>query len=970
MDTPVIRNYTVEVDKEKKQSVFKVYPVPVEVMTPTGWVNIREEYEELFRKQQAGEPLLIAELQLIKEYEELLPAFSVAKLQATIIVDTDDPSGIQIVGRDDVPHVLEAEESAQLVHRNEFVYVKGASNIPGTIILPYDFYDDVYTVSDADGDGKAELTFVKSKEETGGVRPYYEKKDGKTYIYVNHFSGGGGTQNSPFLVENEDDLNNVRNNLGGWYLQTKDITLTKWQTGAGWEPIGNTTSGWAGFYDGGGYKIRNLFINRAQNDVGLFGYAYYDGGSGAIIQRVRLVNVNIRNTGSNTGALLGRNMRRAGFYYNCVESGTVSSSGTNTGGMFGALTCNNSSFVATIRENLVCKDVTVQSENDNCAGFSGYVYYGTFTRNFSAAKVEDISIAKNRAYHGGFLGYYEGASGFYDNYWDMDASTKTVNSNTTNFGGVTGLTTVGAKTKTAYNNWEWSLVWHMDPEYNYGYPELRTYIWFKRGKGTKADPFLINTEFELSLVRWHRNSHFRQEDDIKMISHQTGEGFMPLSQWSRESAYSDLLANCFTGTYDGNGRSISNLYINRPSVDYQSLFGITNRAEIKNLDLIDFDITGNDYAAPFVGHAVATRLYNCHSLKFTVSKVVGGNFVAGLVGRMCTNAIVEYCTAENIRVTGVSYTAGIVGRGSSDEGTYFDPALDSSPTKQAFPPNNPYVDKRVMVRFTYVHLVELDSSGDYGAGMVGSADTMNIEDCYTRAVVLRRGTGFGGYLYDADVQLKRNYSASYHALGNSLNNGFWWYNRVGFQAGTIDNFYDREVSKNSDGSGTPKYTLELKNPVTFKPENGWDFVNNWILDKQYNDGYPALRKLLPIRKPILGFRNEYGKYYTDNAGQLLRYLEFGQLIAGSTSQPKPIWVQNNADFSVNNLTVFIDPATVKPGMDIKISQSDSPFVPSDSIVLGGTFAPGEAGKLFVRVASAVTVKDGGTFDIRAKASPV
>lgn len=61
----------------------------------------------------------------------------------------------------------------------------------------------------------------------------------------------------------------------------------------------------------------------------------------------------------------------------------------------------------------------------------------------------------------------------------------------------------------------------------------------------------------------------------------------------------------FTGEYDGNGHTISNLYINRSS-RFQGLFGVTLGATIKNLGLLDVDITGQDYVGALIGEAVGS----------------------------------------------------------------------------------------------------------------------------------------------------------------------------------------------------------------------------------------------------------------------------------------------------------------------------------------------------------------------------
>jgi len=79
------------------------------------------------------------------------------------------------------------------------------------------------------------------------------------------------------------DLDDVRDNLAGNYTLMNDLDSTTAgyedlasptaNGGKGWEPIGSWEYGWfTGSFDGQGYEIRNLFVNRPdESSVGLFG---------------------------------------------------------------------------------------------------------------------------------------------------------------------------------------------------------------------------------------------------------------------------------------------------------------------------------------------------------------------------------------------------------------------------------------------------------------------------------------------------------------------------------------------------------------------------------------------------------------------------------------------------------------------------------------------------------------------------
>lgn len=117
------------------------------------------------------------------------------------------------------------------------------------------------------------------------------------------------------------ELHAIRDNLGGHYLLMNDLDATTagYQELAsptanqskGWEPIGIYERGgsfdpFVGIFDGQGYEIRDLFIDRPDEvGVGLFG-AVVAWAEGGVIENVRLVNANV--TGDiGVGGLVGLN---------------------------------------------------------------------------------------------------------------------------------------------------------------------------------------------------------------------------------------------------------------------------------------------------------------------------------------------------------------------------------------------------------------------------------------------------------------------------------------------------------------------------------------------------------------------------------------------------------------------------------------------------------------------------------------
>ena len=112
------------------------------------------------------------------------------------------------------------------------------------------------------------------------------------------------------------------------YYLANDINCSGFDygDGKGFRPIGNSSSKFTGRFDGKGYKITHLYINRI-NHVGLFGYT----GSGSEIMGVGLEEVSIRGN-DYVGGFVGTNRGTIKYSY---STGYVSGSGDNVGGLVG-----------------------------------------------------------------------------------------------------------------------------------------------------------------------------------------------------------------------------------------------------------------------------------------------------------------------------------------------------------------------------------------------------------------------------------------------------------------------------------------------------------------------------------------------------------------------------------------------------------------------------------------------------------
>lgn len=164
------------------------------------------------------------------------------------------------------------------------------------------------------------------------------------------FGGGNGTSLTPYLVEDILDLNAVRNNLSAYYRQTQNIEFNG--TGydvTGWTPIGNNTTPFTGNYDGGNYKIRNMYIRDTTFDnYGLFGriagVPTITKVSNVILENVDILECSINPTGALAGIINANSSNNDKVIIeNCHMSGYVRSKGGYCGGLIGRVIVTNNS---------------------------------------------------------------------------------------------------------------------------------------------------------------------------------------------------------------------------------------------------------------------------------------------------------------------------------------------------------------------------------------------------------------------------------------------------------------------------------------------------------------------------------------------------------------------------------------------------------------------------------------------------
>jgi hypothetical protein len=162
----------------------------------------------------------------------------------------------------------------------------------------------------------------------------------------------------------------------------------------------------------------------------------------------------------------------------------------------------------------------------------------------------------------------------------------------------------------------------------------------------KADaPFLIRNENELRQVgttgSWNLSAHYKLAANITLTQ---GE-WKPIGNSTTH----------FTGSFNGNNKTITDLSINNPNANYQGMFGsIGTDGEVKNLTLVNGDINGGNNTGGIAGLNGGT-IANCNA----GGNVSGAQFAGGVVGT--NSGIVANCYASG-DVSGTQYVGGVVGQ--------------------------------------------------------------------------------------------------------------------------------------------------------------------------------------------------------------------------------------------------------------------------------------------------------------------
>lgn len=204
-----------------------------------------------------------------------------------------------------------------------------------------------------------------------------------------------------------------------------------------------------------------------------------------------------------------------------------------------------------------------------------------------------------------------------------------------------------------FNSYSYRVVALLDNERytSFSNPAIAVPFTFAGGDGTINNPYLVESAHQLHAVKTQLDKHYRQTADIYLDdSHwYEGTGWQPIG---------NSAVNSFTGSYDGGGHRITGLRTHNPETDYQGLFGYIRNATIRNLGIINGEVTGRNYVGGLAGKAIGSTIENCFFYGEVTSRGVD---TGGLAGTNRNGRIVRCFTYGTVNANDHN-VGGLVGR--------------------------------------------------------------------------------------------------------------------------------------------------------------------------------------------------------------------------------------------------------------------------------------------------------------------
>jgi hypothetical protein len=627
------------------------------------------------------------------------------------------------------------------------------------------------------------------------------------------FSGGSGTEEDPYQLTSWADLDGVRNFADAYFVLMNDLDGDSpgyAGTGDTWSPI----DGFTGTFDGNGHTIDGL--------TSTIGGLFLQIGGEAIVKNLGVINANISSTTDNAGVLVDA-VDDSASVVNSFTTGTLESSGRSSqGGLVGRVNGAGASILGSWSS----AEVSATAGNARwTGGLVGYLREGLIEDSYATGNVTTVSVqvaglvgragagvdlpfairnsystgqANGVDFVGGLVGRVLADDGVWEvtaSFWDMEASG--VNSSEAG----TGLSTAEMQDGLTYLNAGWDIVttedpvaiWGINPDVNMGYPFL-TWQGYDPVPVEKPDPdpeFIPITSWtDLHNVRDSLDGYFVLQVDLDEFS----EGYM---DYNAGGGWVSIEG--FTGTFDGNGHTISGL----TSTIGGLFLEIRGGAIVQNLGVINANISSSS------------------------------NNAGILVDWAHQGALIENCfSTGKLVASGRSSHGGLVGRTDNIETTISQSWSSAD------------------VTVTYVSTNDARWSG----GLAGYIREGLIKDSYATGKVVSTGVRVGGLVGQVGLDNTQGIVMNSYSTGEVDGSGIvgGLMGGIGAQEGgseVIASFWDTESSGMAESfGGEGLTTAQMKTESTFT-DAGWDFTEVWAMDSEIHSGYPHLRNAVHVDDP-------------------------------------------------------------------------------------------------------------------------
>ncbi len=378
----------------------------------------------------------------------------------------------------------------------------------------------------------------------------------------------------------------------------------------------------------------------------------------------------------------------------------------------------------------------------------------------------------------------------------------------------------------------------------------------KIGTGGKVNIEQENTEFDFSMNanyvlmadidlnpgKWSEN-----KDEEKGITYNfNGDA----EQWTPIGT----LEKPFTGTFNGNGHTISGIYINKPEEDCKGLFGVIEDSTIENLT-VSGSITGNESLGGIAGQANGKiMISNCLN-KSNIGANYTWAFCGGIIGGSGSNNIKIECCGNEGKIEGVGNNVGGIAGGiePNESGQIF--------IENCYNAGNVTGNGRVagiigrgvyvVINFCY-NKGNINGLGPTG-GIGGDIVFTNINSCYNKGDIIAPNSSggiVGAFGYASDGEINNSYNIG-SVQGDENVGGIV----AILYRGNIKNCYyltdKASVGIYRDDTGKSQQAESKTEAEMTDTTEGKSFVDilnngetNWKEDKKgteaINDGYPIL----------------------------------------------------------------------------------------------------------------------------------